>query len=140
MNRWSTSSGRRTCSACHGPAAAGTPAAPSLADAEWLNISGSYDEIVQTMKARPAGDADHVDEVSFGEMSAAAQRNGAGQYTIAITAFDHGHHGSMGYLFSDTPPTRIAGDPYTDVQAPGRLWTLGKQVAPRWWVITCNLD
>jgi mono/diheme cytochrome c family protein len=37
------------CSACHGPAAAGTPAAPSLADAEWLNISGSYDEIVQTI-------------------------------------------------------------------------------------------
>ena len=28
---------------------AGTPAAPSLADAEWLNISGSYDEIVQTI-------------------------------------------------------------------------------------------
>lgn len=37
------------CAACHGPAAQGTPAAPSLADAEWLNISGSFDEIVQTI-------------------------------------------------------------------------------------------
>lgn len=37
------------CAACHGPAGAGTAAAPSLADAEWLNISGSYDEIVHTI-------------------------------------------------------------------------------------------
>jgi mono/diheme cytochrome c family protein len=37
------------CSACHGPDAKGTPAAPSLADNQWINISGSYDEIVQTI-------------------------------------------------------------------------------------------
>lgn len=35
-----------SCGACHGPAGAGTPAAPGLADADWLNISGSFDEIV----------------------------------------------------------------------------------------------
>jgi mono/diheme cytochrome c family protein len=35
------------CSACHGPGAKGTAAAPDLADAEWINLSGSYDEIVQ---------------------------------------------------------------------------------------------
>ena len=99
-----------------------------------------YETIVQTMKARPPGDAEHVDVLSVGEVSAAARRDGAGQYTIAITAFDRGHLGSMGYLFSDTPPTRVAGDPYSDVQAPGRLWTLGKQVAPHWWVISCHLD
>lgn len=34
------------CSACHGPGGAGTPAAPQLNDAEWLNVSGEYDQIV----------------------------------------------------------------------------------------------
>lgn len=34
------------CAGCHGPNAAGTPAAPALDDAEWLNISGAYPEIV----------------------------------------------------------------------------------------------
>lgn len=34
------------CSACHGPAGAGTPAAPALNDEGWINISGAFDEIV----------------------------------------------------------------------------------------------
>ena len=34
------------CFACHGANGAGGPLAPALADAEWLNIEGSYDEIV----------------------------------------------------------------------------------------------
>lgn len=34
------------CAACHGAGGAGTGAGPQLNDAEWLNISGSYDEIV----------------------------------------------------------------------------------------------
>lgn len=34
------------CSACHGAGGVGTPAAPALTDAEWINISGSYDDIV----------------------------------------------------------------------------------------------
>lgn len=37
------------CSACHGAAGNGTPAAPSLNDAEWLNVSGAYDEIVNVI-------------------------------------------------------------------------------------------
>jgi mono/diheme cytochrome c family protein len=37
------------CAGCHGPGGAGTPAAPKLQDSEWLNISGSYDEIVHTI-------------------------------------------------------------------------------------------
>lgn len=35
-----------SCSACHGPAGAGTPAGPTLQDSDWINISGSFDEIV----------------------------------------------------------------------------------------------
>lgn len=34
------------CTACHGGGGAGSPAGPVLSDTEWLNISGSYDEIV----------------------------------------------------------------------------------------------
>lgn len=34
------------CVACHGAAGAGSPAGPQLNDAEWLNISGEYPEIV----------------------------------------------------------------------------------------------
>ena len=34
------------CTACHGPGGSGSAAGPVLADQEWLNISGSYDEIV----------------------------------------------------------------------------------------------
>jgi mono/diheme cytochrome c family protein len=34
------------CFACHGANGVGGPLAPALADSEWLNIDGSYDEIV----------------------------------------------------------------------------------------------
>lgn len=34
------------CAACHGAGGAGSPAAPALNDAEWLNITGNYDQIV----------------------------------------------------------------------------------------------
>lgn len=34
------------CGACHGGGGVGTPAGPPLNDAQWLNISGTYDEIV----------------------------------------------------------------------------------------------
>jgi len=38
-----------TCSGCHGPAGAGTPACPTLNDAQWINITGAYPEIVTTI-------------------------------------------------------------------------------------------
>lgn len=34
------------CSACHGQGGTGSPTAPALNDAAWLNISGQYPEIV----------------------------------------------------------------------------------------------
>ena len=37
------------CVGCHGPAGAGTPAAPTLSDAKWINITGAYPEIVTTV-------------------------------------------------------------------------------------------
>lgn len=44
-----TFAGAGTCFACHGANGAGTPLAPALNDATWLNIGGTYDEIVQTI-------------------------------------------------------------------------------------------
>ena len=37
------------CTGCHGPAGAGTPTCPTLADATWINITGAYPEIVATI-------------------------------------------------------------------------------------------
>lgn len=37
------------CSACHGAGGAGTPAAPELNDNQWINISGSYEELVSVI-------------------------------------------------------------------------------------------
>ncbi|HEU0013160.1 MAG TPA: c-type cytochrome [Longimicrobium sp.] len=34
------------CAGCHGQGGTGSPAAPALNDAEWINISGQYPEIV----------------------------------------------------------------------------------------------
>lgn len=39
------------CSACHGAGGAGTPAAPTLNDAQWLNVSGEYDQIVGVIQS-----------------------------------------------------------------------------------------
>ncbi|HEV2148583.1 MAG TPA: cytochrome c [Longimicrobiaceae bacterium] len=33
------------CVACHGPGGTGSPAGPQLTDGQWLNISGSFEEI-----------------------------------------------------------------------------------------------
>jgi mono/diheme cytochrome c family protein len=41
--------GPGTCFACHGAAGAGTPLAPALNDATWLNIDGAYDAIVSVV-------------------------------------------------------------------------------------------
>lgn len=37
------------CSACHGPGGTGTPAAPALNDAQWVNISGGFEDIVNVI-------------------------------------------------------------------------------------------
>lgn len=37
------------CSACHGPGGAGTGAGPALNDAEWIHISGNFEEIVNVI-------------------------------------------------------------------------------------------
>lgn len=37
------------CAACHGPNGTGTAAAPTLNDMKWINISGTYPEIVTTI-------------------------------------------------------------------------------------------
>ena len=38
------------CVACHGPDAKGTPLAPNLTDAEWIDSDGTYDAIINIVK------------------------------------------------------------------------------------------
>jgi mono/diheme cytochrome c family protein len=38
------------CIACHGADAKGTPLAPNLTDAEWINVDGTYDAIINLVK------------------------------------------------------------------------------------------
>jgi mono/diheme cytochrome c family protein len=38
------------CYTCHGPDAKGTPLAPNLTDAEWINIGGTFAEIQTVVK------------------------------------------------------------------------------------------
>jgi mono/diheme cytochrome c family protein len=38
------------CFACHGQDAKGTQLAPNLTDAEWINIDGTYDAIINVVK------------------------------------------------------------------------------------------
>ncbi len=39
--------GPGTCFACHGTTGEGTPIAPDLTDDEWLNVDGSYGQLVE---------------------------------------------------------------------------------------------
>jgi mono/diheme cytochrome c family protein len=43
--------GAASCQACHGPGAAGGPAAPSLIDDEWLHSDGSFEAIYNTVRS-----------------------------------------------------------------------------------------
>ena len=47
------------CSACHGPGGTGTPAAPALNDAQWLNVSGGFDEIVTVIHTGVPAPVEH---------------------------------------------------------------------------------
>ena len=38
------------CYTCHGPDAKGTQLAPNLTDAEWINVSGTYDDIMNVVR------------------------------------------------------------------------------------------
>lgn len=42
--------GKGMCQACHGPAGKGTPLAPDLTDAEWLNVEGTLEQVIELVK------------------------------------------------------------------------------------------
>jgi hypothetical protein len=60
-------------------------------------------------------------------------------YTITLVTADWGHIGRAGYLYCDQLPMPVVGDPYSNVDAPGDLWMLEKQIAPHWWVLSNHL-
>jgi mono/diheme cytochrome c family protein len=47
------------CAACHGAGGVGTAAAPPLNDAQWLNITGGYDDIVAVINAGVPNPKEH---------------------------------------------------------------------------------
>lgn len=47
------------CYTCHGADAKGTQLAPNLTDAEWINIGGTYDEVVQVVTTGVATPKSH---------------------------------------------------------------------------------
>jgi mono/diheme cytochrome c family protein len=51
--------GKGICHVCHGPDAKGTPLAPNLTDAEWLNGDGSEKMLIATIKAGVASPKKH---------------------------------------------------------------------------------
>ncbi len=67
-------SGAGNCFACHGTNAKGTPLAPDLTDAQWLNIDGSYAAIaglVRTGVPRPKQHAAPMPPMGGATLSAA---------------------------------------------------------------------
>jgi cbb3-type cytochrome c oxidase subunit III len=60
------------CYTCHGADATGTALAPNLADAEWLNNSGTFDEIVNTIKTGVAQPKDKAHPAPMPAMGGAA--------------------------------------------------------------------
>ena len=52
-------SGAGNCFACHGANAKGTPLAPDLTDAQWLNIDGSYAAIAGLVRTGVANPKQH---------------------------------------------------------------------------------
>lgn len=51
--------GAGICYTCHGPDGTGTPLAPNLTDATWINIDGGYDAIVELVKTGVAQPEEH---------------------------------------------------------------------------------
>jgi mono/diheme cytochrome c family protein len=51
--------GAGLCASCHGPDGTGTPIAPALNDAAWLNIDGAYPNIVTLVTTGVATPKEH---------------------------------------------------------------------------------
>ncbi len=70
------------CTACHGAGGAGGPIAPALNDAEWLNISGSYNDIVNVIHSGVANPVQYP-----GAMPALGGGNFTDEQVRAIAAY-----------------------------------------------------
>lgn len=113
---------------------------PPVGYLDFFRNRDRYEAIVQHMKARPPGEAGHVDEATFGEVVATGRRDGVGQYAIAIAVYDRGHAGTSGYLYLDRPIPSGTDDSFPAHEGLGQGWKLLRQVAPHWWAIHDGLD
>ena len=97
-----------------------------------------YEAVVTEVKSIPISSTSEVSTTIRG-WPVDFKKDHAGNYTIAITVHDYGHAGCVGYLYSDGPFKYISGNNYTNIEAPGDLWTTGEPVSAHWIVIECNL-
>ena len=101
---------------------------------------GYYNQIVREAKLLPLPPEYKVGHFVKGSTKVYYARKPTNTYTITLVTADWGHIGMAGYLYCDQVPTLTIGDPYSNVEAPGDLWMLEKQVAPHWWIISNHLQ
>jgi hypothetical protein len=106
---------------------------------DFLFHRSRYQAIVTAVKALPPPPPSTQVSTKIQMLPVSYTRDPAGNYAISITTCDWGHAGCSGYLYSDGPFKPITGDPYTNIHAPGDLWTSSTQITAHWIVITCNL-
>lgn len=82
--------GAGTCTTCHGPDAKGTTLAPDLTDDQWLNVDGSYDQIVTLIKNGVPTPKEHPAPMQprAGQPLTDEQVNAAAAYVYTLS-----HHG-----------------------------------------------
>ena len=99
-----------------------------------------YDQIVREAKLFPPPPEYKPGHFVKGSTKVYYARKPTNIYTITLVTADWGHAGKAGYLYCDQVPIPTTGDPYSNVEAPGDLWMLEKQVAPHWWIISNHLQ
>jgi mono/diheme cytochrome c family protein len=79
--------GAGTCTTCHGPDAKGTTLAPDLTDGEWINVDGTYDQIVNVIKTGVATPKEHPAPMQprAGQPLTDEQVNAAAAYVYSIS-------------------------------------------------------
>ncbi len=98
-----------------------------------------YENIVRTVKTLPLASG-ATTQLTISGIPVSAARLTNGQYQISLMTLDWDHAGSYGYLFADAPPKRVTDDDYREINAPGDLPFVDRQINRHWWSVYTNLN